>query len=734
MIHRPKSVFSALSATFVASVFSSLTLVATSASAQPLSERAVLIERTQTTAMSALRDRFTAEAAIDDERIQAYLLQNPGVQRTFVKDGSLYELRRIDDEGNPLYINTKNGAVGAKNVASGQLIKADSLYPGGSIGASITGTGMVAGIWDGGTVRDTHELLAGQVTNQAGQTMPVDNHMTHVSGTMVGKLVATQPSARGIAFGATSKNYDWTADKAEMTAFAAGGFLVSNHSYGYANDATIPAWQFGAYDSEARAWDEITKNAPFYLPFVAGGNEQQSSGNRAAKLGYDIITGSSAAKNVMTVGALNGDKSMSDYSNWGPTDDGRVKPEIVAKGTGINSAQAFEGAPPVASNTAYSGNGASSSGTSYATPAAAAASLLLQQYYRSLNPAYMLASTLKTLMLGTAEDLGQIGPDHKFGWGLLNVEAAANAIKIRTTNPAPGVGNFDYTLANSRGSVIDEITVNPAADSTAEIQRTVIAKGGVPLVVNIGWTDDEGIAQVLAEGVDPILSRMVYEFDILVRQTGGGDKRSWKIPTMANRTADATESTSWFESSGGNFKQAIVAAPVANAQYTIFLRKKTFSPAAARTVSLVVTGLAETPAVGPACGTYTGGTTCNADADGDGHFEVRDAQLILRRLLGMTGTAITDGLIAPRACATRKLGSEVATFVDNQNAALPKPLDIDGDGQVHATSDGLMLLRVALGLGGDAVVANAAVAGSPRTTWAQVRPYLVTQCGLTPAP
>ena len=695
----------------------------------------MIVERTQTSVMSALANRFAAEAENDELRIAAYLLKYPRVQRTFEKDGSRYQLRRIDDEGNPIYINTKIGAVEVKNVASRQLIKASSLYPGGSIGASIAGAGMVAGIWDDGTVRDTHELLAGQVANQAGQTMAVDNHMTHVSGTMVGKLVATQPSARGIAFGATSRNYDWTNDKAEATTFTAGGFLISNHSYGYANDATIPVWQFGAYDSEARDWDVITKNAPFYLPFVAGGNEQQSSGNRVDKLGYDIIPGSSASKNVMTVGAINGDKSISDYSNWGPTDDGRVKPEIVAKGTGINSAQAFDtSTPPVASNTAYSGNGTDSSGTSYSTPAAAAAGLLLQQYYRSLNPAYMLAFTLKTLMLGTAEDLGQAGPDHKFGWGLLNVKAAANAIKKHSTNPAAGTGNFDYTLANSRGSVIDEITVNPAADSTAEIQRTVIAKGGVPLVVNIGWTDDEGIAQVLAEGTDPILSRMVYEFNILVRQTGGGDKRSWKIPTMANRTAAATESTAWFESSGGNFKQAIVAAPVANAQYTIFLRKKTFSPTAARAVSLVVTGLAETAAVGPGCGTYVGGTTCNLDADGDGLFEVRDAQLILRRLLGMKDAAITDGLAAPRACATRKLGSDVATFVDNQNAALPKPLDIDGDGQVHATTDGLMLLRVALRLGGDAVVANAAVAGLPRTTWAQVRPYLVMQCGLTPAP
>ena len=119
-------------------------------------------------------------------------------------------------------------------------------------------------------MRETHELLVGQVANQPGQANPLaptvsgQNHMTHVSGTMVGKDIVNQPTARGIAFGATARNWDWNDDKAEMATFAAGGFLISNHSYGYANDATTSLWQFGAYDSEARAWDAITRNAPYY--------------------------------------------------------------------------------------------------------------------------------------------------------------------------------------------------------------------------------------------------------------------------------------------------------------------------------------------------------------------------------------------------------------------------------------------------------------------------------------
>ena len=974
------------------------TLAAFTAQAQTHDERQKMRPTTETQALLTLAEELQAKFDADEIRVNQYLLDNPKQLRTEVKNGIVHYLVRIDDDGQPRFRINKAGVDTQKNRESGQLIKADSLYLGGSLGVNITGTGMVAGVWEIDAVRQTHELFAGKAINQPGQfpTTGDGNHAAHVTGTMIGVDLATRPTARGIAFGASSQNYTAPNDLAEMAAFAANGFLISNHSYGDANTQTANLWRYGAYDGEAKGWDGVTKNAPFYLPFVAGGNEQTTSGNVIPKAGYDIMTGSSAAKNVMTVGAVNGDKTMSDYSNWGPTDDGRVKPEIVARGTGIDSAQASTPPPnSVGCDNCYSGSGADASGTSYATPAAAAAALLLQQYYKSLHGAFMLSSTLKALMMGTAEDLGAPGPDHKFGWGLLNVENAALAIKKRSPLAA--------TLATSKGSYIEEIATNPAADSTAEITRDVFAKGGVPLVVNIGWVDDDGPVQLAGEGIDPTTTRLVYDFDMMVRQVAPNpvvDTWPWVVPGMANRTANATVATAWFQSNGGNFRQIIIAAPIANAKYTVTLRKKTGSPALDRSVSLVVTGLVEAvpgapvnavcgsanstpslvapsanlcgagtatavtsgtnsftwscngdnggtnasctaprqyvvtatagangtltctnPVVGgnttncianPAtgfntqsisgcngtatglevnnyvtgavtvnctvtaafvaaaptdghcgsanavaslaapnanlcgvgtasavasgvssftwscvgttatatcaaprqytvtasagangtlncaspvtagntttctatpsggfttqsisgcsgvatnaginsystgalivdctvsaafaavvvpgsCGAYVGGTTCNLDADGNGLFEPRDAQLIARRLAGLSDAALTDGLTAPLACATRPTGASVATFVDarTSGAALPKPYDIDGDGQVHATTDGLMILRVALGLTGDAVVLNATAAGAPRTTWAQVRPYLVTNCGLTVGP
>ena len=712
------------------------TLVAFATHAQTADERRALRKPLEVEALSTLADELTAQFDADEARVAEYLRDNPKQLRSEVKNGIVHYLVRIDDDGQPRFrvdrVGVGVGVEMQKNRESGLLIKADSLYPGGSVGVNITGTGMVAGVWEISAVRETHELFAGKAINQPGQSAAAGtgNHAAHVTGTVIGVDLASRPSARGIAFGAASQNFTAANDLAEMAAFAANGFLISNHSYGDPNTQTANLWRYGAYDSEAKGWDGMTKNAPNYLPFVAGGNEQTTSGNYAAKLGYDIMTGSSAAKNVMTVGAVNADKSMSDYSNWGPTDDGRVKPEIVTRGTGIDSAQAATPAPAnVPCDNCYSGSGLDSSGTSYATPAAAAAALLLQQYYKSLHGAFMLSSTLKALMMGTAEDLGAPGPDHKFGWGLLNVENAALAIKKRSPLAA--------TLATSKGAYIEEIATNPAADSTAEITRDLYAKGGVPLIVNIGWVDDDGPEQFGTDGVDPTTTRLVYDFDVMVRQVAPNpvvDTWPWVVPGMANRTANATVATAWFQSNGGNFRQVIIPTPIANAKYTVTLRKKTGSPAVDRSISLVVTGLAE--AVAPTCGTYVGGTTCNLDADGNGLFEARDAQLIARRVAGLSDAALTDGLTAPLACATRQTGASVATFVDarSSGAALPKPYDIDGDGKVLATTDGLMILRVALGLTGDAVVLNATAPGAPRVTWAQVRPYLVTECGLTVGP
>ena len=99
-----------------------------------------------------------------------------------------------------------------------------------------------------------------------------------------------------------------------------------------------------------------------------------------AKNGFQSITFNGLSKNILTVGAVNDAVSggvrspsagtMSSFSSWGPCDDGRIKPDVVANGVSVNS-------PIDTSDSAYASYG----GTSMATPSATGAAALLTQLY-----------------------------------------------------------------------------------------------------------------------------------------------------------------------------------------------------------------------------------------------------------------------------------------------------------------------------------------------------------------
>jgi hypothetical protein len=57
--------------------------------------------------------------------------------------------------------------------------------------------------------------------------------------------------------------------------------------------------------------------------------------------------------------------------------------------------------------------------------------------------------------------------------------------------------------------------------------------------------------------------------------------------------------------------------------------------------------------------------------------------------------------------------------------------DIDGDGKVLPTTDGLLLARASLGMTGSAVIAGAVGLGAARPTWPLIRDYLIMQCGMS---
>lgn len=115
---------------------------------------------------------------------------------------------------------------------------------------------------------------------------------------------------------------------------------------------------------------------------------------------------------------------------------------------------------------------------------------------------------------------------------------------------------------------------------------------------------------------------------------------------------------------------------------------------------------------------------CVLDVDGNNTISaLTDGLMLLRAMLGLTEDAVTNGATAPGA--PRTTWAQIQPFV--HLAAL----DMDGNGATLPASDGIVLLRAMFGLTGTSVT-DGAVVGS--RTWAEIRTYLNTNCGGNFAP
>lgn len=519
--------------------------------AQNLTVKDYIAKRVNFYELDSLKNVFANQYVENEKSIAQFLLENPSFKRKFYEGDVIKEIALIDNNGNPVYNRTFN-------VNGSKTVRANKLNTDGSLGLNLQGQGMHVGVWDGGSARFSHLELVGR--NQIIDDALVSNHATHVTGTIIASGV-TNATIKGIAYEASSYNYDWTNDITEMTsAFQHLNLLVSNHSYG--TDADFASlWQFGAYDSKARSVDSLTNTAQFYLPVTAAGNDRDNfSTYNPTKSGFDLIGGFNSAKNVLTVGAVNqvlnylspSNVIMSDFSNWGPTDDGRIKPDVVAKGVNVRS-----------STSTSDTSSAFMNGTSMASPAVAGVALLLQQHHINLFQSPMYAATVKGLILHTADEAGLApGPDYMFGWGLVNAEKAANAISNIGTS-----------------SIVKELVLNNANPTyTTSIQ----VGSNAPLMASISWTDRAPF-QVNTGVVDLATLMLVNDLDIRITK----DNVTYYPWTLdpANPSYAATNLSDNFRD---NFEKIEIQNPSGN--YTITVSHKANLTGGQQRFSLIVTG------------------------------------------------------------------------------------------------------------------------------------------------
>ncbi|WP_420318018.1 S8 family serine peptidase [Ekhidna sp.] len=429
-------------------------------------------------------------------------------------EDALY-LQYLDDSDNPVYYTTYNDGA-AKTTG------AVHLQQKGHTGLELTGEGIVVGVWDGGQVQSDHVEFVGRTSHKDNSTS-ISNHATHVTGTIL--ATGVNVSAKGMAPLATSHNYDFNADLGEVVEEAEKGLILSNHSYGatlgwtFSNGgwvwngdpeiSDVEDYRFGLYTSGSRAWDNVIHSNPYYLSVHSAGNHRGDVGSGTGAPGdgpFDIISPDKCAKNILTVGAVSsindGDFSpaniqMSSFSSWGPTDDGRIKPDLV--GMGVNLFSANSG-----SSTSYG----TSSGTSMSAPNVTGSLALIQELYHRYNGEFMLASSLKALAIHTAREAGsQDGPDYQYGWGLLDVAAAANVLK--------------YLDNESQFFVQDEL-------SNEEIKNYFFnATEGQKVKATIVWTDVPG--NPLSGVLDPTDLALINDLDIKVTSPSTTEHLPWII-------------------------------------------------------------------------------------------------------------------------------------------------------------------------------------------------------------
>ncbi|MEJ1221587.1 S8 family serine peptidase [Sediminicola sp. 1XM1-17] len=470
-----------------------------------------------------------------------------------LKDGNFVELQEVGPDGAPIYYSTFSDNVS-------QVSRANALYSNGALQLDLSGEGMQVGVWDGGVALSSHQEFDTRA-NIGDAANSVSAHATMVLGTLIASGV--KEKAKGVAFKANATTNDWSRDKIEVAEAAANGLLLSNHSYGIKSDR-VPEWYFGSYIKVSQDWDKIMFNAPYYLMVSAAGNAQRMGDNAAPIFGktsdgFDLMLGFAASKNGVTVAAadtrINSDGSLAsatvtNYSNFGPMDDSRIKPDIAGGGNNIYAANS-------SSTTSYD----TSSGTSMATPGITGSMLLLQQYYERLNATFMKAATLKGIVLHTADDVDAPGPDFKMGWGVMNAKKAAELIT-----------NKDYT------SIISEETLNNGATFT----MTVKADGTHPLIASISWTDPA--AEYVNRGIlNDITPALVNDLDIRILKDGK-EYLPWKL-SAAKATAAATK--------GDNTVDPYERVEIGNAagEYTIVVTNKGILKGQLQNFSLVVSGI-----------------------------------------------------------------------------------------------------------------------------------------------
>lgn len=398
----------------------------------------------------------------------------------------------------------------------------------------LDGSGVKVLVYDAGLI-GSHADLNGRVTALEGGF--IADHATHVAGT-VGGTGSINPNYKGMAPGVQfySAYYESCSPQCLYNnpqdieedyglGHVTNGADINTNSIGSnINPNGYPcAWE-GDYETTAALVDAIVHGS-LGVPVLsvwAAGNER-TFGARCGS--YATIGIAATAKNNVVVGATNSnDNSVTDFTSFGPTDDGRVRPDVMAPG--CQSSDDFG-----VTSTVSGGGYASYCGTSMATPTVTGLLALAHEAYRESAPGAPdpLPATWKALLAHTADDMGGPGPNYDTGYGHVDAVALVDFVSGASTG-----GFFE-----------DAVSVG-----TTKTYDMIVPAGTPEIRVTLAWSD---IAATAGSAI-----ALVNDLDLSLEDPSGQTHRPFVL-NPANPTANATRGTD----RRNVMEQATVTAPAA---------------------------------------------------------------------------------------------------------------------------------------------------------------------------
>jgi len=423
----------------------------------------------------------------------------------------------------------------------------------------LSGQGVTIGIWDGGAVDWNHDDFKrpdGTSRVISRTHYPIADHATHVAGTMGGNGARSQAAGgtdrqwRGIAPNVAIVSYDFDDPINDYNeAIQTYHIDLSQNSWGRCIADTYigngPCGDYSIWISNCSDYGDYRYLAPDFdrivteqrIPIIfAAGNERDDEDcgmdPHQPFINYHTVTPPGSAKNTIVVGATNSeDDSMTSFSSWGPVDDGRLKPEVVAPGCERE---------PIRDNNVYTrtiwstlpGNRyGGMCGTSMAAPVVSGISALLIEQYRRTYGDNPWPSTVKALLVQSAHDLNDgtswynPGPDYASGYGLVDAKAAVDLV---------------------RAQAIRQDTID--VDDEIDVFSVWVMTGTTQVKFTLAWDDPAA--------VENANSTLINDLDLLVIDPNGDSYHAWVLEPMTP-TLDAT--TGWNDKD--NLEQVLVSDP-----------------------------------------------------------------------------------------------------------------------------------------------------------------------------